>query len=124
MSETGNGPQVFGFEEDIPKIDDECCDWSGCDPYFDGCVDCSSCPQEAYFCKFEELLIGKSLDKYDDLDLNQPEIYRVVAKLFAKLHIATQEEVPRPINNCYGPWPWNTKYVLRGPPISIIFLEQ
>jgi hypothetical protein len=110
MSDTGNGPQVFGFEENKPVIDDlDCCDLSGCDPFFDGCADCSSCPQDAYFCKFEELLFGKSLDKFDDLAANQPEIYRTAAKLFAKLHLVNQKDVPRPINNCYAAWPWNTR---------------
>ena len=115
MSDTGNGPQVYGFEEDKPalKPDDlDCCDMSGCDPYVDGCVDCSSCPQDAYFCKFEELLYGTSLDKVEELDANQPEVYRVAAKLFAKLHIVNQEDIPRPINNCYASWPWNTRLII------------
>ena len=63
----------------------------------------------AYFCKFEELLFGKSLDKIEELDANQPEIYRVAAKLFAKLHTVTEEELPRKMDYCYRSWPWNTR---------------
>ena len=110
MGDTGNGPEVYGFEEYKPDIGDiDCCDLSDCDPFYEGCADCSSCPQDAYFCKFEELLFGKSLDKIEELGANQPEIYRVAAKLFAKLHTVTEEELPRKMDYCYRSWPWNTR---------------
>jgi len=130
MSDTGNGPQVFGFEEDKPALTDDldCCDFSACDPYVEGCADCTSCPQDAYFSKFEELLYGKSLDKVENWEANQPEVYRVAAKLFAKLHIVTQKDVPRKINNCYQSWPWNTRAMVGAlanwPPTTTDFVTQ